>query len=95
MSVRASSGLHYRENGENRVCCYLTRTYRNGNKLNSTFGWGGVGGGLMLRYIYESQRVTTEILHGALKNMNSITARKLLIDFFLRKRIAGSRGLVN
>jgi hypothetical protein len=36
--------------------------------------------------ICESQRVTAENLHGALENMNSITARKLLIDFFLEKK---------
>jgi hypothetical protein len=29
---------------------------------------------------------TAENLHGALKNMNSITARKLLIDFFLKEK---------
>lgn len=35
--------------------------------------------------IYESQRGTAGNLHGALKNMNSINARKLLIDSFLRE----------
>lgn len=42
-------------------------------------------GWVSLVMIYESHRVTAGNLQGALKNMNSITARKLLIDSFLRK----------